>query len=383
LLDAHLFIFSQVHHINLVSGPVPLPLIGNLHQLGYKMFVQNSRSIDVFREWAKEYGDIFTVWIGPLASVNICDYATAVDCMVKKGSHFRGQNKNLRYYSLFWAASLQKDEAQFFALKEKLDESMKRFTIFDMLISEGNVNWPLTKQRAEKMLKTIEPILDFIRAQIDQRKSRIDEGLHSLHGEGDDYVDAYLIQMNKDQGSGSPTSFDDEMLVMALLDMWTAGQETTVATLGWAFSYLLLNPAVREAVPDLGYSSVRFKQRRLQEVHRCASIVPMNLWRDSSEDSIVGPFVIPKGTAITAQLSVIMTDEKHFQDPLKFNPDRYLNGNKLDQMVIPFGLGKRSCLGESLAQAELYLVSHSNVTQSTDHELLPCPTPICFSRIQG
>lgn len=71
--------------------------------------------------------------------------------------------------SLFWAASLQKDEAQFFALKEKLDESMKRFTIFDMLISEGNVNWPLTKQRAEKMLKTIEPILDFIRAQIDQR----------------------------------------------------------------------------------------------------------------------------------------------------------------------------------------------------------------------
>lgn len=128
----------------------------------------------------------------------------------------------------------------------------------------------------------------------------------------------------------------------------------------------------------------------------------MNLWRDSSEDSIVGPFVIPKGTAITAQLSVIMTDEKHFQDPLKvgffrkhargpaaaldivqFNPDRYLNGNKLDQMVIPFGLGKRSCLGESLAQAELYLVSHSNVTQSTDHELLPCPTPICFSRIQG
>lgn len=47
------------------------------------------------------------------------------------------------------------------------------------------------------------------------------------------------------------------MLVMALLDMWTAGQETTVATLGWAFSYLLLNPAVREAVPDLGYSSVR------------------------------------------------------------------------------------------------------------------------------
>lgn len=103
-------------------------------------------------------------------------------------------------------------------------------------------------------------------------------------------------------------------------------------------------------------SSTPYYNGVIAEVHRCASIVPMNLWRDSSEDSIVGPFVIPKGTAITAQLSVIMTDEKHFQDPLKFNPDRYLNGNKLDQMVIPFGLGKRSCLGESLAQAELYLI---------------------------
>ncbi|KAK6059632.1 hypothetical protein COOONC_02739 [Cooperia oncophora] len=40
----------------------------------------------------------------------------------------------------------------------------------------------------------------------------------------------------------------------------------------------------------------------------------------------------------------------------QFNPDRYFNGNKLEQRVVAFGLGKRSCLGESLAQAELYLV---------------------------
>lgn len=40
-------------------------------------------------------------------------------------------------------------------------------------------------------------------------------------------------------------SSSDEMLIMALFDMWLAGQETTVATLGWAFSYLLLNPEVK------------------------------------------------------------------------------------------------------------------------------------------
>ncbi|PIO54936.1 hypothetical protein TELCIR_23689, partial [Teladorsagia circumcincta] len=42
----------------------------------------------------------------------------------------------------------------------------------------------------------------------------------------------------------------------------------------------------------------------------------------------------------------------HFQ----FNPDRYFSGKKLDQKAVAFGLGKRSCLGESLAQEELYLI---------------------------
>ena len=44
-----------------------------------------------------------------------------------------------------------------------------------------------------------------------------------------------------------------------------------------------------------------------------------------------------------------------FKD-FQFNPDRYLNGNRLEQHVIPFGTGKRECLGKSLALAELYLV---------------------------
>ncbi|RCN30223.1 unspecific monooxygenase [Ancylostoma caninum] len=251
-----------------------------------------------------------------------------------------------------------------------MDEMMDNFTLFDMLIDEWSVNLPLISQRTKHLLRPLDEVLAFIRGQIEQRKKDIADGVHVIEGEGGDFVDAFLVQMKKEQNSDAPSSFDEKWLEMSLLDLWAAGQETTMVTLNWAFSYLLLHPQVKSRVVEELLSITKgqrplsitdrpntpYYNAMLNEVHRCAIIVPMNLWRDTSEDTVVGKYVIPKGTAISAQISVIMNDERYFKGNSNFNPDRYFSGDRVEQMVVPFGLGKRACPGESLAQAELYLM---------------------------
>ena len=47
-------------------------------------------------------------------------------------------------------------------------------------------------------------------------------------------------------------------------------------------------------------------------------------------------------------------DKDYWGDPEVFRPERFLD-NKHRDRFIPFGFGKRSCMGESLAKAELFM----------------------------
>ncbi|CAK5012628.1 unnamed protein product [Meloidogyne enterolobii] len=76
------------------------------------------------------------------------------------------------------------------------------------------------------------------------------------------------------------------------------------------------------------------------------------------KDTKVDKWLLRKGQPIVAQISVVLVDPNIFSDPKSFRPERFLdeNGNLLkSDHLIPFGLGKRQCLGESLARMELFL----------------------------
>jgi len=95
------------------------------------------------------------------------------------------------------------------------------------------------------------------------------------------------------------------------------------------------------------------------EVLRYSSIVPMGVGHMTMEDVQFHGFLIPKGTTVMPNLYAVHTDPKIWGDPEIFRPERFLSKDGLtlqkNENLIPFGVGKRTCLGFNLALDELFL----------------------------
>lgn len=59
---------------------------------------------------------------------------------------------------------------------------------------------------------------------------------------------------------------------------------------------------------------------------------------------------LEKGTSIIIPTFSLQRDEKYYSEPMKFDPERFFNGNSNqktsgDQPYLPFGDGPRICIG--------------------------------------
>ncbi|KAK6169277.1 hypothetical protein SNE40_020358 [Patella caerulea] len=99
-------------------------------------------------------------------------------------------------------------------------------------------------------------------------------------------------------------------------------------------------------------------QAVLHEVLRIANIAITGPPHTVDEDVIFHGYVIPKHTVVFANLDSVLADDKVWGDAGVFRPERFLDEN--GQLVkreefIPFSIGRRVCLGESLDKMELFL----------------------------
>lgn len=64
----------------------------------------------------------------------------------------------------------------------------------------------------------------------------------------------------------------------------------------------------------------------------------------------------PSGTIVGVPTYALHHDERYFQNPFTYNPDRWLDATESEQRkaFIPFSLGPRGCIGRGVALFELY-----------------------------
>ncbi|KAF5963181.1 oxidoreductase [Fusarium bulbicola] len=120
-----------------------------------------------------------------------------------------------------------------------------------------------------------------------------------------------------------------------------------------------------ERLPDcLDRPSLPYVNAIVKEVLRWHPIVPMGLPHTSTVDDVFEGYFIPKDAIIMPNIWYFAHDPEVHQDPMGFNPERFLStdGNQPEQdpHTYTFGFGRRVCPGRVLADNALFL----NIAQS-------------------
>lgn len=90
---------------------------------------------------------------------------------------------------------------------------------------------------------------------------------------------------------------------------------------------------------------------------------------------------IPKNAQVFNCFTAIHMDERNFDDPTTFKPERFFENGKFvkNEKVVLFGLGKRRCPGEILARAEYFLI----LTTLIQTFQMKATGPIDFTTVPG
>lgn len=198
------------------------------------------------------------------------------------------------------------------------------------------------------------------------------QGILDTSAPARDVVDAFLLKMAKEEQDPN-TEFTDKNLLMTVIYLLFAGTVTVSTTVRYTLLLLLKYPEVQERVREeltreLGAgrapglrdrARLPYTDAVLHEAQRLLALVPMGIPRALTKTTCFRGYTLPQGTEVFPLLGSVLHDPEVFKQPEEFNPDRFLDADrkfKKPEAFLPFSLGKRVCLGEGLARAEVFLL---------------------------
>ena len=208
--------------------------------------------------------------------------------------------------------------------------------------------------RPPRLLTRLGPI-----ARRDELLARVDELIFELiaerRHEGDKRDDVLALLLSAEHEDGSPMTpaeLRDELMTALV-----AGHETTASQLAWGFERLAREPAVLERLyAELGDPEDTYLTATTQEILRHRPVLPHAEPRLTMCPVEIGGFLYPPGVMLAAYIHLVHHDPTIYPEPQAFRPERFLAQAPGTYTWIPFGGGRRRCLGASFALLEMKLV---------------------------
>nr|AAZ07704.1 cytochrome P450 monooxygenase isoform I [Sesamum indicum] len=179
-----------------------------------------------------------------------------------------------------------------------------------------------------------------------------------------------LLQIN--QKNESELSFYD--IKHLLLDLFVAGTDTTSSTVEWAMAELLRNPekmwktrdelrnvvGQKEEIQESDISQLPYLRAVVKETFRLHPAAPLLVPHKAEEEVEISGYIVPKNAQVLVNVWAMGRDSSVWPNPDVFMPERFLetetdvHGRHFE--LLPFGGGRRICVGLPLAYRMVHLM---------------------------
>jgi cytochrome P450 len=177
----------------------------------------------------------------------------------------------------------------------------------------------------------------------------------------DDVLSMLLAARDEDGSPMSPQELRDELMTLLV-----AGHETTASELAWAFERLAREPGVVERLQEeiAEDDGDAYLTATIQETLRRRPVLPNVAPRLVMQPVEIGGWTYPPGVCVVGNAYLVHHDPDIYPDPYAFKPERFLDEPPGTYTWIPFGGGRRRCLGASFAMLEMKIVLRAVLAQS-------------------
>ena len=151
----------------------------------------------------------------------------------------------------------------------------------------------------------------------------------------------------------SPQELRDELMTALV-----AGHETTASQLAWGFERLARERRVARRLTeeiDAGGED-EYLTATIHEILRLKPVLPNAEPRLTKRRVRIGGFEYPAGVALLASAFLVHHDPAIYPQPYAFLPERFVGVSPGTYTWLPFGGGRRRCLGASFALQEMKIV---------------------------